>query len=484
MDVLDIARWQFGIITVYHFLFVPVTIGLSAIVAGFETAWVRTGNEQWLRLTKFFGKLFLINFALGVVTGIVQEFQFGMNWSDYSRFVGDVFGAPLAIEGLLAFFLESTFLGLWIFGWDRLPRALHATTMWVVHVGTLLSAYFILAANSWMQNPVGYRFNPDTGRAELDSFSDVLLNKVQLVTFPHVVASAYLTAGAFVVGVAFWLMMRGRTPSADRGLYRRAVRVGAVVALVSGLAVAVSGDVQGKIMTEVQPMKMAAAEGLYETEESCAPFSIFTVGSLDGSEERFSITVPCLLSFLGTGSVDGRIEGIDDLRQQYREEYGQDPGTTYYTAGDYVPNIPVTYWTFRLMIGLGALAALGAALVLYATRGGRVPTRRAWTWLAVALPLLPVAANSFGWLFTELGRQPWAVFGLMTVEHAVSPGVGVTEAAISLLSLTLIYALLAVVEVGLLLHYIRKGADPFEEPPDPTLSGLREQDDEPLTFAY
>jgi cytochrome d ubiquinol oxidase subunit I len=485
MDVLDIARWQFGIITVYHFLFVPITIGLSAIVAGFETAWVRTRDEQWLRLTKFFGKLFLINFALGVVTGIVQEFQFGMNWSDYSRFVGDVFGAPLAIEGLLAFFLESTFLGLWIFGWDRLPRALHATTMWLVHVGTLLSAYFILAANSWMQNPVGYRFNPDTGRAELDSFADVLLNKVQLVTFPHVVASAYLTAGAFVVGVAFWLMLRGRTPDADRGLYRRAVRVGAVVALVSGLAVAVSGDVQGKIMTEVQPMKMAAAEGLYETEESCAPFSVLTVGSLDGSEERFSLTVPCLLSYLGTGSVDGRVEGIDDLREQYREEYGQDPGAAYYTAGDYVPNIPVTYWTFRLMIGLGSLAALGAAAVLFVTRGGRVPTRRAWSWLAVSLPLLPVAANSFGWLFTELGRQPWAVFGLMTVERAVSPGVSVGEAATSLIALTVIYALLAVVEVGLLLHFIRKGADPFEQPPDPTMRGLRDQDqDEPLTFAY
>ncbi len=216
MDVLDIARWQFGIITVYHFLFVPITIGLSAIVAGFETAWVRTGNEHWLRLTKFFGKLFLINFAIGVVTGIVQEFQFGMNWSDYSRFVGDIFGAPLAIEGLLAFFLESTFLGLWIFGWDKLPRGLHAACIWLVHIGTLLSAYFILAANSWMQHPVGYTFNPDTGRAELTDFWAVMTNKVQMVTFPHTVTAAYMTGGAFVVGIAFWLMIRGRTPEADR----------------------------------------------------------------------------------------------------------------------------------------------------------------------------------------------------------------------------------------------------------------------------
>ena len=182
LEALDIARWQFAITTVYHFLFVPITIGLSALVAGYQTAWLRTGNEQWLRLTKFLGKLFLINFALGLVTGIVQEFQFGMNWSDYSRFVGDVFGAPLAVEGLLAFFLESTFLGLWIFGWDRLPRAVHASCMWLVHLGTLFSAYFILAANSFMQHPVGYEYNPETGRAELTDFVAVLTNKVQLVT--------------------------------------------------------------------------------------------------------------------------------------------------------------------------------------------------------------------------------------------------------------------------------------------------------------
>jgi cytochrome d ubiquinol oxidase subunit I len=481
VDVLEIARWQFGITTVYHFLFVPLTIGLSALVAGFETAWVRTGDERWLRLTKFFGKLFLINFALGVVTGIVQEFQFGMNWSDYSRFVGDVFGAPLAIEGLLAFFLESTFLGLWIFGWDKLPRALHAATMWLVHVGTLLSAYFILAANSWMQNPVGYRFNPDTGRAELSDFPAVLFNKVQLITFPHVILAAYLTAGAFVVGVAFWLMMRRSTPEGDRSMYRSAVRVGAVVALVGGLGVAVTGDIQGKVMTEVQPMKMAAAEALYDSTGSCAPFSVFTVGTPDGREEKFAVTVPCLLSYLATGSVDGRVEGINDLREQYAEEYGQDPGEAYYTAGDYVPVIPVTYWSFRLMIGLGLAAVLGALAILFAVRGGRLPRHRGWVWLAVAMPLLPVAANSFGWIFTEMGRQPWAVFSLMTVESAVSPGVSTTEAWISLVSLTAIYAVLAVVEVGLLLAYIRKGADPFEEPPDPTLG---EDRDEPLTFAY
>jgi cytochrome d ubiquinol oxidase subunit I len=262
VDTLDIARWQFAIITVYHFLFVPITIGLSAMVASYEVAWLRTGHERWLRLTKFFGKLFLINFAIGVVTGIVQEFQFGMNWSDYSRFVGDIFGAPLAIEGLLAFFLESTFPGLWIFGWDRLSPTLHAACIWLVHIGTLFSAYFILAANSWMQHPVGYSYNPRTGRAELNDFFAVLLNKVQLVTFPHVVLSAYMTGAAFVVGVSFWQLVRRARTTEDRGMYRVALRTGAVVVLVSGLGVAFTGDLQGKVMTEVQPMKMAAAEGL------------------------------------------------------------------------------------------------------------------------------------------------------------------------------------------------------------------------------
>lgn len=480
MDVLEIARWQFGIITVYHFLFVPLTIGLTAIVAGFETAWVRTRNEDYLRLTKFFGKLMLINFAIGVVTGIVQEFQFGMNWSDYSRFVGDVFGAPLAIEGLLAFFLESTFLGLWIFGWDKLPRAMHAGCMWIVHIGTLFSSWFILAANSWMQHPVGHTYNPDTGRAELIDFWAVMVNKVQLVTFPHVIASAYLTAGAFVVGVAGWLYVR-RGHEADRGLYRRAVRIGATVTLIAGLGVAISGDIQGKIMTEVQPMKMAAAEGLFETEQP-ASFSVFTIGTPDGTEEKFAIKIPGLLSFLGTGSFDGEVRGINDLREEYVETYGQDPGAAYYTAGDYVPVVPITYWSFRFMIGLGMAAAAGAALVLWLTRRGRVPGARWFPWLALSLPVLSVAANSFGWIFTEMGRQPWVVFGLMTTENAVSPGVSVFEAATSLIVLTVLYAVLAVVELGLLITYAKKGADPFVEPPDVPVGG--HDDDAPMAFAY
>ena len=483
MDVTDIARWQFGITTVYHFLFVPVTIGLSAMVAGFQTAWVRSGREEYLRLTKFFGKLFLINFAIGVVTGIVQEFQFGMNWSDYSRFVGDIFGAPLAIEGLLAFFLESTFLGLWIFGWDRLPAKLHAATIWLVHLGTLFSAYFILAANSWMQHPVGFRFNPETGRAEMTDFAAVLFNKVQLVTFPHVVLSAYLTGAAFVLGIAYWHYVRGAVE--DRDLYRKGVRSGAALVLAAGIGVAVTGDVQGKIMTEVQPMKMAAAEALYDTEDS-AGFSLLTIGSLDGSKEVFAIKVPRLLSFLATGSFDGRVEGINQLREKYQKTYGQDPGAAYYSAGDYTPVIPLTYWTFRLMIGLGVLAGLLALWILWITRkdsGGAPRNSRLTLAAVIALPLLPVAANSMGWIFTEVGRQPWAVFGLMTTAHGDSPGVSAAEVWTSLLGLSLLYGVLAVVEIKLMLTYIRRGAEEaVDVSPD---SPDRDDDpDRPLAFAY
>lgn len=478
MDVTDIARWQFGITTVYHFLFVPITIGLTAIIATFEFSWLRTGREEYLRLTKFFGKLFLINFALGVVTGIVQEFQFGMNWSEYSRFVGDVFGAPLAIEALLAFFLESTLLGLWIFGWDKLPRKVHAACMLVVHLGTLASAYMILAANSWMQNPVGFGVNAESGRAELNDFWAVVANKVQLVTFPHVILAAYMTAGAFVLGVAAYLHSRRRTPEGDRPMYLKAVRIGAAWLLVAGVGVGITGDIQGKIMTEVQPMKMAAAEGLYETTAN-APFSVLTVGSLDGSEATPLLEVPGLLSFLGTGSFGGTVQGIDPLQEQYAEEYAGDRLTE---AADYKPIVPVTYWSFRFMMGLGLLGAAGGALVLWLTRRGRRPTARWFGTLGLSLPILLVLANSWGWLFTEMGRQPWVVFGLMTTATASSPGVSVTEAWISLTVLTALYAVLAVVELGLTWRYVKAGAPDFAEPPDP---GNDEHDpDRPLAFAY
>jgi len=478
MDPVDIARWQFAIVTVYHYFFVPITIGLSVIVAGFETAWLRHRNPEMLRLTKFFGKLFTINFALGLVTGIVQEFQFGMNWSDYSRFVGDIFGAPLAIEALLAFFLESTFLGLWIFGWDKLPPKLHAACMWLVAVGTLLSAYFILAANSWMQHPVGYRFNPVTGRAELNDFVAVLTNKVQLVTFPHTIVSAYMVGGAFVMAVGLWHLRKPDVGQNAR-MYRRATRIGAWVTLVSALGVVVSGDLQAKIMTEVQPMKMAAAEALYNSETSQAPFSLLTIGSLDGSREKFAVKVPGLLSFLATGSFDGSVEGINEIKAAYQKQYGADPTARVFSKS-YTPTIPLTYWSFRIMIGLGMVGALIALAVLWLTRGDRIPRHRLWFWVIMATPLLPLFANSFGWIFTEAGRQPWIVFGVMTTTHGVSPNVSGAEVWTSLITLTLLYAALAVVEVKLLFRFIAAGAPDFEEPIDPA----DRDENAPLVFAY
>ena len=477
MDALDLARWQFAITTVYHFLFVPITIGLTACIAVMQTIWHRGGDERWLRLTKFFGKLFMINFALGLVTGIVQEFQFGMNWSLYSRFVGDIFGAPLAFEALLAFFLESTFLGLWIFGWDRLPRKAHLASIWLVHIGTVFSAYFILAANSFMQNPVGYTYNPTTNRAELADFVAVLTNEVQLVTFPHVLTGAYMTAGGFVMGVALYhLRKQAFDHGTDLSMYRKAVRFGAIVALVGGLGVVVSGDLQGKVMTTYQPMKMAAAEALYETRTN-APFSVLTIGPLDGTNARPIIEVPGLLSFLGTGSFNGEVKGINDLQAMYAAKYGSAALTQ---SPSYVPTIWLTYWNFRLMMGAGFLTMLFAAMALWKTRGDGVVTGRMWKHIAIWTPLLPVLANSFGWIFTEVGRQPWIVNGMMTTASGVSSTVPASSVLISMVIFTLLYGALAVVEVKLMLKYIRPGAVPVSVPVDPA----DRHEDEPLVFAY
>src|SRR3954447_21269917 len=362
MSALDIARWQFGITTVYHFIFVPLTIGLSFLVAGMQTAWVRTGDDKYRRMTKFWGKLFLINFAMGVVTGIVQEFQFGMNWSDYSRFVGDIFGAPLAIEGLLAFFLESTFLGLWIFGWDRLPKRLHLACIWLASIGTVLSAYFILAANSWMQHPVGSLVNEATGRAELKDFGAVLTNSTAVGAFLHTITACFVTGGVFVLAISAYHLARGR----DVEVFRPSIRIGLVTVLVASLGVVVTGDLQARLMTQQQPMKMAAAEALYDT-VAPASFSVFTIGTPDGSQEVWSLRVPRVLSFMATGAFDGRVEGINDLQAQEAQQYG---------PGDYTPNVPATYWTFRFMIGFGLLAALVALLGLWFTRrraGAAIP---------------------------------------------------------------------------------------------------------------
>jgi cytochrome d ubiquinol oxidase subunit I len=467
MQALDLARWQFAITTVYHFLFVPITIGMAFLVAGMQTAWYRTNKVKYLRATKFFGKLFLINFAIGVVTGIVQEFQFGMNWSSYSRFVGDIFGAPLAMEGLIAFFLESTFLGLWIFGWDRLPKKIHLATIWLAASGTLLSAYFILAANAWMQHPVGYVINVEKGRDELTSIVEVLTQKTALATFFHTIPSAIFTGGAFIAGVSAWLIIKKK----DVEMARPTLKLGAITMILSFLVISVTGDYTAKIMTEQQPMKMAAAEALYET-TSNAPLSLLTIGTLDGTRSVFQIDVPSVLSFMATGDVNGTVKGINDLQKEYEKTYG---------AGDYTPNIPIAYWGFRLMMGFGAMAFLFAALVLWQMRKGGLPHGKWFLPAMISLPFLPLLANSFGWIFTESARQPWSVFGLIKTEDGVSAVVSAGSVLFTMVVFTLLYGVLAFIEVGLVLKVIKNGPATELDYEDPQLGG---SDTKPLVMAY
>ena len=467
MNSLDLARWQFAITTVYHFIFVPITIGMGFLVAGLQTAWYRTNKVKYLRATKFFGKLFLINFAIGVVTGIVQEFQFGMNWSSYSRFVGDIFGAPLAMEGLLAFFLESTFLGLWIFGWDRLPKKVHLATIWLASFGTILSAYFILAANAWMQHPVGYTINLEKGRAELTSIVEVLTQKTALATFFHTIPSAAFTGGAFIAGISAWLLIK----KMDIEMSRTTLKLGLITMMVSFLMVFVSGDITSKIMTEQQPMKMAAAEALYETTES-APFSLLTIGTLDGSRSVFQIDIPSVLSFLATGDFKGTVEGVNDIQAEYEKTYG---------PGDYSPNIPLAYWSFRLMIGFGGLGFLFALLALFQMRRGRTPHGKWFLPAMIFLPFTPLLANSFGWIFTEAGRQPWAVFGLIRTSDGVSAVVSAGSVLFTMIVFTLVYGVLAFIEVGLTLKVIKNGPQTELDYENPKLGG---SDTKPLVMAY
>ena len=483
MDALELARWQFGITTVYHFVLVPLTIGLTPLVAIMQTIWYRTGNETWLRLTKFFGKLLLINFALGVATGIVQEFQFGMNWSEYSRFVGDVFGAPLAMEALAAFFIESTFLGLWIFGWDRLSKRIHLATIWLVAIGTNLSAYFILAANSWMQHPVGTTYNAQTGRAEMTDIGAVLSNPTLLSAFPHTIATSFLVAGTFVAGIAGWWMVRAvraKNESLARSLYRPAVLLGVVVMLVAGVGVMLSGDSQAKLMFQLQPMKMAAAEALCVSEDG-ASFSILAIGNLanDCAGVRHVISVPGLTSFLADGNFTSHLDGVTEIQQRDEQRFGSEV--------NYSPNLAVTYWSFRLMIGLGAGSAALALLALWLTRKGRVTGNKWFARLALGAIPTPFLAASFGWLFTEMGRQPWVVApnptGIDEIRLLTARGVSTSVSAgtilTSMIVFTVLYAALGVVWFRLIARYAREGA--------PELADKATTDDAdaaPLSFAY
>lgn len=496
MDALDVSRWQFGITTVYHFIFVPLTIGLAPLIAVMQTIWHFTGNTAWYRLTKFFGKLFLINFAIGVATGIVQEFQFGMNWSEYSKFVGDIFGAPLAFEGLIAFFFESTFIGLWIFGWSRLPRAVHLACIWIVAFGVNASAYFIIAANSFMQHPVGARYNPESGRAELVDFGALLTNNTAIWASLHAIAGALLTAGAFVAGVSAWLMVRERRRDRDmadpdvaptsslvaHSMFRPAAILGSFVALVAAGWLFFTGDIQGKLMFVQQPMKMASAESLCHTETD-PDFSILTVGTHNNCDSvTHLIEVPYVLPFLAESKFSGvTLEGVQDLQEQYQEKFG---------PGDYRPNLFVTYWSFRAMIGLLLVPVAFALVTLWLTRRGRIPDQRWYGRFGILTIPTPFLANSAGWVFTEMGRQPWVVVpnptGDPLVRMTVQEGVSNHAAGtvwVSLTVFTLLYGALAVAWFYLMRRYVVEG--PLEHDSEPAPPSPPDKDDvAPLSFAY
>ncbi len=448
---LDLARLQFAATSIYHFLFVPVTIGLAVLVAVLQTIWHRRGDEDYLRLTRFFGTLLLINVAVGVVTGLVQEFQFGMAWSSYSRFVGDVFGAPLAVEGLAAFFLESTFLGLWLFGWGRLPKAVHLATIWIVAFGTVLSAAIIMAANSWMQHPVGYRIDPATGRAQLTSIFAVLLNPLFLWAYAHVLLAALVTAAGLMLAVSAWHLKH----RSDHDVFRKTARISLVVLLPAAFLVMIVGSELGVSGETYQPMKIAAGEALWNTQQP-ASFSIFQIGGFSASHPTpsFAIKVPHLLSLLATNSWNGRVPGINEANAQEQRQYG---------AGDYVPSVFINFWSIRGMAYLAGLEFLLALWGLWALRRSRATVSPWFLRIAIWAVVLPFIMNTLGWVLTEVGRQPWIVQGLQLTSRAVSPSVGATTIAISLVLFVLLYGLMAIIDAALMIRFARKPLGPLPE---------------------
>lgn len=441
MDPLVLARWQFAITSVYHFLFVPMTLGLSIYVALMETVYVATGNELYKNMAKFWGKLFLINFAMGVVTGIVQEFHFGMNWSEYSRFMGDIFGAPLAMEALTAFFLESTFLGLWIFGWDRLSKKLHAVCIWIVALASNLSAFWILVASSFMQSPVGYAVH--NGRAEMNDFLALITNPYVLRQFPHTIFSGLTTAGVLIMAVSAYHLLK----KSQLDFYRASFKLGLLVGLFGSVLVGGTGHLYAQHIASAQPMKMAASEALWNTANP-APFSLYANIDEQNKVNTSQISVPGALSFLAHGSFSGEVKGLNELQAEYTQQYG---------AANYIPPVTVVFWSFRIMVLAGCWLILIMALCAWLWRSGKLEQHPAvlkamlWT-----LPV-PYIANSSGWIMAEMGRQPWIVFGLQRVEQAVSPSVSAASIGLSMTGFTVMYGLLAIAAIYLAVKTIIQG---------------------------
>jgi cytochrome d ubiquinol oxidase subunit I len=448
--VVDLARGQFATTSIYHFLFVPLTLGLGPLVAVMQTLWHRTKDERWLRLTHFFGTLFLINFAIGVATGLVQEFEFGMNWSVYSRFVGNVFGAPLAIEGLAAFFLESTFLGLWIFGWNRLSPRLHLATLWIAVLGTWMSGYFILVANSWMQHPVGYKIV--NGEAQLTSVWALLSNGFALRAYVHTMLAGLIFGSIVMLGICCWHFLRGR----EVEMFRKAAKLALIVAVPVTLLQLIVGNRFGEAVTSAQSMKIAASEAQWNTCQPCG-FSLFQIGGFTESDQtpRFSITVPRVLSYMATGSFSGKVQGLNQLQKQEERQFGR--GT------NYMPNVRVIYWSMRVMAYAGVLMFLVAAAGAWLYRRRKLEKAHWFQRTAIGAIALPYIAATAGWVLTEMGRQPWIVQGLLLTSKANSPSVSTTWLAISLAVFITLYIALGVVDFMLMRRYARVDPGPREE---------------------
>jgi cytochrome d ubiquinol oxidase subunit I len=446
---VDLARWQFAFTSINHFFFVPVTIGLAVLTALLQTAWYRGKRPEYLRLTKFFGTLLVINVAIGVVTGLVQEFQFGMNWSAYSRLVGNIFGAPLAMEGLFAFFLESTFLGLWLFGWDKLSRRVHLLTIWAVAIGSMLSAAFILAANAWMQHPVGYTINKRTHLPQLNDIWAVLTNPVFVWGYAHILLASLVTGAAVMLAVSAWQLRHGGA----KDVFTRSARVALGVLLPAMLFAMLIGSELGVIEGRYQPMKIAAAEAQWTTCQPCS-FSVFQIGG--GNQDRTPVQVfaiPHLLSLLATNHWDGKVTGLNPLQAQYSKKYG---------PGYYVPNVFIQYWSMRLMAYTAGLMLLVGLWGLWLIRAKKLATSRLFLRIAIWAAVLPFLMNTAGWLLTESGRQPWVVQGILLTKNGVSPTVSTATIAVSLAIFVLLYGVLAVVDLLLMLRYARQ-----ELPPQP-----------------
>ena len=445
MDVVTLSRIQFGVTTALHFLFVPLTLGMVWFVAIFQTLHYRTGEERYRRMAKFWGKLFLVNFGMGVVTGLVQEFQFGMNWSEYSRFVGDIFGALLAIETMVAFFLESVFIGIWIFGEGRVSKRVHLFSIWMAAIGSLFSSIWILLASGWMHNPVGYVINPLTGNAQLVDIVALLTNPKGWLLFQHAFSAGLATSAFVMLGISSWYILRKK----ELEVFKPSFATGAVVGLIASFLLLMTGHTQGQEMRLYQPMKLAAIEAIWETEQP-ASFSLLTIGDLSGKREVWSIRIPYLMSFLACNNFDCEVKGVNELQAEYEKLYG---------PNDYIPLMVVTYWSFRTMFAIEFIMLLASAFGILVVMRNWSPNHVKWLkWMPYTIPL-PFIAGVAGWVTTEMGRQPWIVQGLLTTAQAISPNLTVTDVAISLIGFTLLYSVLTVIMIRLMYKFALQGTE-------------------------